>query len=88
MNALSGSVGYIMILTGKQKQAAYVLGVSATLNIILNFLLIPNYGIEGAALATALILILWNVTLAIYIKKTINLSSTILLSSANEFKAG
>ena len=77
-----------MILTGKQKQAAYVLGVSATLNIILNFLLIPNYGIEGAALATALILILWNVTLAIYIKKTINLSSTILLSSANEFKAG
>jgi O-antigen/teichoic acid export membrane protein len=88
VNALSGSVGYIMILTGKQKQAAYVLGVCATLNIILNFLLIPNYGIEGAALATALILIFWNVTLAIYIKRAINLSSTIFLSSVNEYKGG
>jgi O-antigen/teichoic acid export membrane protein len=77
VNVLSGSVGYIMIMTGRQKQAAYVLAATAALNIILNLILIPPFGIEGAAVATAVALIAWNVVLVVYIRNRINLNSTI-----------
>ena len=77
VNVLSGSVGYIMIMTGEQKQAAYVLAGSAGLNIFLNFLLIPAFGIEGAAVATTVSLILWNVVLIFYIKRRMHLNTTI-----------
>jgi len=77
VNVLSGSVGYIMIMTGRQKQAAYVLAAGAVLNIILNLILIPPFGIEGAAVATAVALIVWNVVLVVYIRSRINLNSTI-----------
>ena len=77
VNVLSGSVGNIMIMTGKQKQAAYTFAISAALNIILNLILIPYYGIDGAAVATAFSMMLWNVALVIYIRKRISLDSTI-----------
>jgi O-antigen/teichoic acid export membrane protein len=77
VNALSGSVGYIMVMTGKQKQAGIVFAVSAALNIILNLILIPLFGIAGAAVATAVSMILWNVTLVVYIRNRLYLNSTI-----------
>ena len=77
VNVLSGSVGYIMIMAGKQKQIAYLFAVSATLNIMMNFMLIPQYGIEGAAVATAVSMMLWNLTLVVYIRRKIKLDSTI-----------
>lgn len=77
VNALSGSVGYVMVMTGKQKQAGIVFAISAVLNIIMNLILIPFFGIAGAAVATAVSLILWNVTLVVYIKNRLNLNSTI-----------
>ena len=76
VNVLSGSVGYIMTMTGRQKQAAYVLAISAALNIVMNYMLIPHFGIEGAAIATAVSLMLWNIALILYIRKKINLNST------------
>ena len=77
VNALSGSVGYIMVMTGKQKQASIVFAISAALNIIMNLILIPFFGIAGAAVATAVSLILWNVLLAVHIRNRLNLNSTI-----------
>ena len=77
VNALSGSVGYIMVMTGKQKHAGIVFAVSAALNIVMNLILISFFGIAGAAAATALSLILWNVTLAVHIRNRLNLNSMI-----------
>ena len=45
-------------LLNKSGWIAWIRGIGATVNIILNFLLIPEYGIMGAASATCLSLIL------------------------------
>jgi O-antigen/teichoic acid export membrane protein len=50
--ALSGSGGLLLILGGHQYIELGVLGSFVLLNILLNLLLIPQYGIIGAALAT------------------------------------
>jgi O-antigen/teichoic acid export membrane protein len=42
----------IMEATGKQKYATAILGTGAVSNVILNYILIPPFGINGAAVAT------------------------------------
>jgi O-antigen/teichoic acid export membrane protein len=53
MVALFGPVTSLLIMTGRQHLAAMVHVGSILLNIVLNILLIPRFGIEGAALAAA-----------------------------------
>jgi O-antigen/teichoic acid export membrane protein len=50
--ALSGSGGLLFILSGHQYIELGILGSFMLLNLLLNLLLIPQYGIIGAALAT------------------------------------
>ena len=86
VNALSGSVGTILNMTGKQKVYGNILLVALAINIILNFILIDknNYGlelgisgIEGAAVASATSLIFWNIYSVIYIYKKYNVVTSI-----------
>ncbi len=77
INALTGSVGFIMTMTGHQKQANRILIISVIVNVSLNSILIPLYGINGAATATAISLSLWNIIMFIYVFKRIGFSSTI-----------
>ena len=60
VNVGVGSVGYLLTMTGHQKQSAKVMGWSATTNIVLNLICIPYFGILGAAIATAISMALWN----------------------------
>ena len=69
VNAISGSVGYIMQMTDNQVIFRNVILIASLINILLNYLLIPMYGINGAAVATLISMIFWNLTLIIYIKK-------------------
>lgn len=78
VNALAGSVGFLMTMTGHQKQASVVLMASALLNIILNAILIPSFGINGAAIATATTTALWNVVLLIYVRKYLKINPLII----------
>ena len=41
-------------------------------NILLNILLIPKFGIEGAAIASAFSMIFWNLSSVLYIYKKYN----------------
>lgn len=50
--AMSGSGGLLFILSGHQYVELGILGSFMLLNMLLNLLLIPQYGIIGAALAT------------------------------------
>lgn len=77
VNALAGSVGFFMTMTGRQKKAAIIMGGGAVFNIIANLLLIPKYGMVGAAYATALSMIFWNVLMLIKVRKTIGIDTTI-----------
>jgi len=78
INALSGSVIVLMTMTGHQRVSAIIMGAAATLNILLNALLIPSMGLMGASLATAATTVIWNVTMVIYIMKKTELNPTIL----------
>ncbi len=62
-NASAGSVGYILAMTGYARVNAIVFGIASLLNVILNLLLVPIMGINGAALATLITTIAWNATL-------------------------
>lgn len=64
VNAATGTVGTLLNMTGHERDVARAVGVSAVLNVALNALLIPRFGLEGAALATALGTLLWNVLLS------------------------
>ena len=68
VNAFSGSVGYIMQMTDNQKTLRNVILLAAVLNIVLNYFLIPKYGINGAAFASMVCMIFWNVILVLIIK--------------------
>ena len=52
-NAYCGSIGYLLNMTGKEKIFKNAILIGAILNIILNFVLIPYWGIIGAAVASA-----------------------------------
>lgn len=76
-NVGCGSVGYLMIMTGHQNQSAIILGWGALANVILNAVLIPPFGILGAAIATALSMILWNVWLHVLVVRYLNVYPSI-----------
>lgn len=69
VNAMAGSVGYFLNMTGHQKTLNKIVLLGGISNIILNILLIPNYGINGAALASMISMILWNLLASFYVKK-------------------
>ncbi len=52
-----GSVGFMLSMIGKVKHQMYRILFASVINIILNYLLIPFYGIEGAAIASLIALL-------------------------------
>ena len=70
VNAFCGSVGVYMNMTGKQNIFQVILISALMLNVILNVVLIPEMGIEGAAIATSTSMILWNLITVAYIYRT------------------
>lgn len=78
INALAGPVGYLCVLTGFQYNAMLFSAISAAINILLNFLLIPIYGILGAATATLISFILWNGILLLFVRKKVGVNSGLL----------
>ena len=77
INAIAGSVGFLMVMTGHQTVAAKVLGSSAILNIVLNASLIPAYGAIGAAIATAVSTAFWNIAMLYFVKRNVNINPTV-----------
>lgn len=59
-----GSVGLLLVMTGHERDAALGLGASALLNVLLNLILIPLWGINGAAVATSSSMIFWSILMA------------------------
>jgi len=82
INAAMGSVGLLLILTGHGRDAVLGIGIGAASNVILNLMLIPRWGIEGAATAAAVSIILWNLLLATSVYRRIGINSTAMGSIA------
>jgi len=82
INAMSGSVGIILNMTGKEKVFRNILIIALLINISFNLLLIPRYGIEGAAIASASSLVFWNLYSVFYVYRKYDLFT--LISFRNE----
>lgn len=66
-SVLAGPVEFLLNMTGHQKAVTLIVMFAALLNIILNYILIPMYGIEGAAAASMVSLIVSKSISSIYI---------------------
>ena len=69
VNALCGSVGYMLNMTDNQHQFMKILLIGLVLNIVLNVFLIPIYGINGAAIATLISMSFWNIGSLMILKR-------------------
>lgn len=70
ISAFSGSTMIVLNMTGREKIGRNILSIAVVLNILINYLLIPKYGILGAAIATMSSTIFWNIISVIYIYKS------------------
>lgn len=57
-----GSVLSILVMCRQEKNLKYVTLFAALLNVVLNYVLIPEYGINGAAISTSVSLIALNIS--------------------------
>lgn len=63
VNAAMGAVGQILNMTGHERDTARTLLISVGINVLLNSLFIPIWGISGAASATAITIVVRNILL-------------------------
>ena len=67
--ALLGPVGFILNMTDNQHVFMKILLISLLINVVFNFLLIPIYGINGAAIALLLSMFFWTMGSFIVLKR-------------------
>ena len=73
-----GPAMYLLSLTGEQKLTAWILGLAALLSILLNVMLIPRWGLVGAASATTAAMLGMNAGLHYAVKARLGIHSFIL----------
>lgn len=78
VNAGMGSVGLILDMTGLERLTAKGVAIAAIASIVLNFALIPFFGAAGAAIATSVSLVIWNVLLFVWLYRKTGIVSTIM----------
>ncbi|MGH6917731.1 MAG: oligosaccharide flippase family protein [Geminicoccaceae bacterium] len=78
VNVAAGSVGPMLTMTGHERQAAIVLGVAAAAQIGMNTAMIPLFGMEGAAVTTALTVIGWNLAMGILVWRNLKIVPSVL----------
>jgi len=66
--ALTGPVGFILNMTDNQHIFMRILGMALLINILLNALFIPLYGINGAALALLFSMSFWTLGSYLFLK--------------------
>ena len=62
-NLMFGQVGLILNMTGHERDTTRGMAIAAGSNVALNLVLIPLFGMCGAAVATAITVVLWKTIL-------------------------
>lgn len=75
VNSAAGSVGYLLNMTGNEKETLRGVSIASGVNIVLNLTLIPFLGVTGAAIATAISMITWNVLLWWRVRTVLGINS-------------
>jgi O-antigen/teichoic acid export membrane protein len=77
VNIGAGLNGMLLVMTGQTQSAVRVVGISALINVVLNFVCVPRWGMDGAALANMISLIVWNVLATLALYRTTGIHSTV-----------
>jgi O-antigen/teichoic acid export membrane protein len=75
VNVATGSVMYVLMMTGHERIARNVTGLGAAANLLFNLILVPMYGMYGAAVATSLSIVLMNLTAVYAVYRTLSIIS-------------
>jgi len=78
VNVAMGSVGLLLNMTGHERDTARGVGIAAVINVVLNGILIPLWGTNGAATASATSVVVWNLILAIQVVRRLGIYPTAL----------
>jgi O-antigen/teichoic acid export membrane protein len=74
-NLSTGAVGVLLVMTGHEKILSKISVNFLFLNLILNFVLISNFGALGAAVSTAFCVISQNLLKLYYVKIKLNIKT-------------
>lgn len=75
-NALMGSVGVVLNMSGYESDTARAVILSVVVNLLVGISLIPSYGVNGAAAASAVALVTWNLYLAVLVRLRVGVNPT------------
>jgi O-antigen/teichoic acid export membrane protein len=75
-SAFVGSAGLILSMTGHEKRAVAPVVASSFLNVALNLVLIPRYGMFGAAIAALVSNTIWRTLLAYHVVRAVGIDPT------------
>ncbi len=81
ITTFAGPAGNLLLMTGFEKLAFYSGLAGTVINILLNLLLIPEFGINGAAAAPAFSMFVWNGLQTFFIFKKLKINPTVLISN-------
>lgn len=73
VNVVTGSVSYLLMMSGRERLLRNLMFGAALLNLILNALLIPRIGMLGAAVATTGSLVFLNVAAAVLVYRRLSI---------------
>jgi O-antigen/teichoic acid export membrane protein len=84
VTSIAGPALLLLNMTGHQDISAKVLGLAAAANVGINIVLIPRYGITGAAVATLISTTAGNVALAVIAHRTLGIRTSIFAGRRTE----
>lgn len=76
-NTITGPSGHLMTMTNYHNQYVVILAIALATNGLLNYLLIPQYGMTGAALATSVSNIGMNLSVVVFVYRSFGIRSFI-----------
>lgn len=77
VSAVTGPVGHLLIMTSHENVAAWNVALAVIINIVLNYLLIPVWGIEGAAVSSLISFVVVNLLQVIAVYRLVGVNATI-----------
>jgi O-antigen/teichoic acid export membrane protein len=77
VNAAIGSVGFMLNMTGNERDSMFAMLVAVLINVALNLVLIPKHGAVGAAMASATSIVFWNLLLFYKVRIRVGINTSI-----------
>ncbi len=77
-DVLTGPTGRLLAMTGHHRATLWLMAAAMAVNVTLNWLLIPGMGMLGAAVATAISLVLWKTVSVIYAWSVLGIDASVL----------